>query len=410
MIDQLKDEVQQEAHRIWLGSGARGTIAAGTGFGKSRIAVLEVARLDAEGLLTDPDDVLLVTPTEKLRDENWPAEFERWGYRHLFDQYVKAICFASMKKEDGEKKRYKLGIFDEIHRLTELSATAFKETDENFLVDFIADNLLDATLGLTATIPDKERDPEKYVIIGKIAPVIFNYTLDQGVADGMIRDYEIRVIYCALGTEKNIEAGSAKKKFMTSEEKNYEYMEKEIRKFRALSNSPATRAMAEKMIQIKQMARNRFLGTAASKTKVAKRCLQLLAEEKGKRLLVFCGGIDQCEELMSPNTYHSKRNSDAYDAFCQLESDWLGVVDAVNEGVNFPDLDFSLITRINSNGRVLVQRIGRNLRIRPGMGPEDKAIIYILILRNTAEERWLADCLEYFDKSKVTYYDAKSFM
>lgn len=404
-VNEIKDEIQKQAHAIWLGSGAQGTVVAGTGFGKSRIAVMEVARLDSLGLLTDPDDVLIVTPTEKLRDEGWPNEFKAWGQEHLLEKYVKPLCFASLKKEGH--KRYKLVILDEIHRLTDLSATAFKETIDESLVQFVTENLTDSILGLTATIPDKDRDPEKSLIISKVAPVVFTYSLDQGVADGMIRDYSIRVILCPMDDEKKtIKAGSKTKPFMTTEAKQYEYMEKQIKKYHMLANNPNTknRAGMEKMAMIATMARNRFIGNMPTKTAVAKKCLELIEAER--RLLVFCADIAQCEELMAPNTYHSKRDSEAYDAFCKMEINRLGVVDAANEGINFPELDWTLITKINSNSRVLVQRIGRNLRL----GMDGNAIIWILIAQGTADEKWLADCLQEFDKSKVQYFTSKSFM
>lgn len=408
-LNSIKDEIQREAHAIWVSSGRQGTIAAGTGFGKSRIPILEAKRMADAGILTQPNEILLVTPTEKLRDENWPNEFKDWGEEKLFNQHVEAICFASLKKYRNSGRRWKLIILDEIHRLTELSASAFKEDDEDTLTEFLAENIADAVIGLTATIPDHKRDPEKFRIIAQIAPVVFTYSLDQGVADGMIADYEIKVIECHLDAlDKYIPGGTKDKPFLTTEFGHYTFLEKKIKKFRSLAHSTGIASKAasfEKLAMLTTMERNRFIYGCRSKTLMAKRCIKAMRQQgPDKRRLIFCGGIEQCNDLLGDNVFHSKTNSDAYTAFNLKQINELGVVNAANEGINFIDLDEALIVQLDSNPRNLVQRIGRLLRVREG----HKAVIYILILQGTADERWLEKCLVEFDKSKVSYYSSKS--
>lgn len=402
--NQVKDEIQKQVHTIWINTGRQGTVSAGTGFGKSRLAVMEVERMSNLNLLKK-DDVLLVTPTEKLRDVNWPDEFKRWNCEKEFDAYIKPICFASLKKETGN--HYKLVILDEIHRLTDLAATAFQgDEDEDALTGFFSGNLCDAVIGLTATVPDSKREPEKARIIAQVAPVIFSYSLDQGVEDGMIADYEIKIIECRLNsTDKNIQAGTKDKPFMTTEAKQYEYLEKNIRKFRMLAQKetiPAKAKNFERLGMFATMARNRFISNLKSKTEMAKRCLAQINPDR--RTLVFCGGIDQCNELLGDQVFHSKSGSSAFERFNRKEISVLGVVNAANEGINFTDLDQSLILQIDSNSRNLVQRIGRNLRPRKG----HKATIWILVVQETADERWLKKALEEFDSAKISYYSAKS--
>lgn len=405
-VNEVKALIQQQAHSAWLAAGRVGTIAAGTGFGKSRVAIMEVQRMAQGGLLGSEvhQDILLVTPTEKLRDKNWPDEFADWQASELFEYDVKPICFASLKKEVD--KKYKLVILDEIHRLTEMSAAAFKETGEDVLMSFMAENLSEAVMGLTATVPDARRDPDKARIIAQVAPVVFTYTLDQGVEDGMIRDYEIRVIQTVLDDSKKcITAGTKLKPFMTTEAKQYEYMEKNIRRNRALAASattPAKRASFDRLAMFATMARNRFIYNLPSKTELAARCIKQISA--GKRTLVFCGSIDQANKLLGDNVYHSKSGSESYNKFNAKQIDILGVVNAANEGVNFVELDQSLVIQVDSNERNLVQRTGRNLRL----GLDGKAIIYILCVQNTADERWLEKSLKGFDPTKISYYSAKS--
>ena len=401
-LNSIKAEIQQQAHAAWLAAGRIGTIAAGTGFGKSRVAIMEIARVLEEEVSDSFNSILLVTPTEKLRDVNWPQEFDDWGYSNFACQ-VKCICFASLKKEIGNK--YKLVIIDEIHHVTSLSAAAFLETGVNPLTEFCAANLGSTVMGLTATVPDAKRDPEKAKIIAQIAPVVFTYSLDQGVEDGMIRDYEIRIIQSSLdNVHKCIDAGTKLKPFKTTEEAQYQYLEKNIRRFRALEASalPAKKAGFAKLSMFATMSRNRFLYNLPSKTELARRCIKHIAT--GKRTLVFCGSIEQCNLLLGDNVYHSKSGSDAFRKFNAEEIDILGVVNAANEGLNFVNLDQGLVIQVDSNERSITQRIGRFLRL----GLDGPAIIYILCIQNTADERWLDKSLKGFDQSKITYYSSKN--
>ncbi len=405
-INEIKSEIQRQGHLTWYNAGRRGTIAAGTGFGKSRLAILETQRMKEANELDGPNQILLVTPTEKLRDINWPQEFIDWGAAELFTDHVKPICFASLKKEKGQ--HYKLVILDEIHRITDLSATAFEAEDdeENALMGFFSDNLADAVMGLTATVPSAGTEPEKVRIINQVAPIVFTYTLDQGVEDGMIADYSIRVIMLELDdTKKVIPAGSKAKPFFTTEKKAYEYLEKSIRKFRAMAAELTDVKLVKKyenMMFMKTMERNRFIAALPSKQELAKRCLKQI-HGQGKRTLVFCGNIQQAEELLAPNTYHSKRDSKAFEQFNNLEIDILGVVNAANEGINFNLLDQALILQMDSNPRNMTQRIGRCLRTRDG----HKAIIYILCAMGTVDDNWRKKSLEPFDPSKITFYESK---
>lgn len=401
-VNAIKNEIQQQAHHIWGAAGKKGTVAAGTGFGKSRIAIMEVMNMCQDETL-GKNEILLVTPTEKLRDENWPNEFSDWEASEEF-KYVKAICYASLKNE--KNNHYKLVILDEVHRLTDLAAEAFKTNQPDALTTFFAENLADAVLGLTATVPDAKRDPEKSRIITQIAPVVFTYSLDQGVADGMIADYEIRIIETQLdNTKKTIAAGTKTKPFMTTEAGQYEYLEKNIRKNRALAyNSSSSKAKAsfDRLAMFATMARNRFLYNLPSKTELAAKCIKQFSA--GRRTLVFAGSINQCNQLLGDNVYHSKSGSEAFDKFNAGEIDMLGVVNAANEGINFSHLDQALIIQVDSNERNLVQRVGRCLRLRDG----HKAIIYIICVQNTADERWLEKSLKGFDANKVVYYSSKS--
>jgi superfamily II DNA or RNA helicase len=403
--NEIKREIQLRAHDTWTASERHGTLAMGTGAGKSYIAVHEAKRMWLEGELLGPEDILVVSPTEKLRDSNWPAEFEKWDAAEVYNKHVRSICFASLSRERG--KKYKLVILDEIHHLTELSAKAFipalvGDTDENAdeLSHFFSENFAEAVMGLTATVPDPKREPEKYALIKQLAPVVFHYTLDQAVDEGMIADYEIRVILSPLDNYVKVIDGGSKKYgfFKTTEFAHYQYLEKQILQAYTLAKQNPKCA---KLPTFRTFARNRFIYNLPSKTEIAKKLLAKVLP--GKRTLVFCGSIEQSEALMPGATFHSKTSDAAFRSFNNKELDSLGVVNAANEGHNFTELDQAVIVQLDSNPRNLVQRIGRCLRLRDG----HKAVVYIIVAQGTADEKWLEKALGDFDRNKIGYYSSK---
>lgn len=167
-------KVQQDALDVWL-SVRKGTLSMCTGSGKSRIFV--------EILKTKPyKNVLLVVPTEKLRDSNWKEEFEKWDAEKLYDS-LDRCCYASINKKTLSD--YDLICLDESHNITNNRIEQLSEYKGDIL-------------SLTATFPSKEHDEEKHSLLSSIAPEIFKYTLEQGVEEGVVAPYNITVYYIPL--------------------------------------------------------------------------------------------------------------------------------------------------------------------------------------------------------------------
>ena len=80
---------------------------------------------------------LIVVPTEKLRDNNWKDEFNKWNQTELYNNNVETMCYASINKVDSQV--YDVVIFDECFRgdteiLTNQGYKQFQELDGNELV------------------------------------------------------------------------------------------------------------------------------------------------------------------------------------------------------------------------------------------------------------------------------------
>jgi len=77
----------------------------------------------------------------------------------------------------------------------------------------------------------------------------------------------------------------------------------------------------------------------------------------------------------------------------------LSCVLQLSEGVNIPNLKQGIIMHAYGNERKAAQRIGRLLRLNP----DDQAIVHILCYKNTIDEKWVKDALEFFDDSKIEW-------
>lgn len=413
-LHEAKAALQQTFRDIWNRSGRKGTGAAATGVGKTKPAIDEMmeiwrgwkACLSPEDIIDGPaiavPQFFVAVPTEELRDTEWPKEVETWygeeGLK-MWKTCVTCVCYISMHKY--RSGYYDLVILDEGHHLTELSNQFFRN------------NICIAIMCLTATYPDRDRDPYKHALLHAIAPVIFSYPLEQGVEDELISEFEINVVLVVLDDlKKTIPAGTKAKPFMTTEMKHYKYISKWILGMQIEMNSvqvqtglsKKTPEQLYKAISFAQLSRNRFIYNLGTKTKLVK---AIMAKEitPGLRTLVFAGSIKQCEELCGKQVYHSKTDDVMLKAFKAKEIDMLGCVNALNEGVNIPDLDIGIISQVDSNQRALVQRVGRLVRYRPG----HKARVWIACVQDTVDESWLKESLKGFNPERIKYLTSRSY-
>lgn len=401
MINQLKDDLQQICVTAWFNAGGVGTVAGATGVGKSRIPLLILERLVREGIVTPENRALLAVPTEKLRDDNWPAEFRQWGMEELFTTHVKAVCYASLAREKGN--RYPFAIFDEIHWITQNNSRPFQAVGEHDFIQWKKENFVERMIGLTATPPDPKRDKLKADILNALCPVIFTYTLSEGVEDGLLPDFELIVIPVPLdNVHKVIPAGTKKKPFLTTELEHHRYLDKRVRQAQIAAQADPSKSGWANMLLFQ---RSRFLATLPSKAAIAKAILD--KHSPGLRSLVFCGSIEQADQLFGKNVYHSKaKKPDMLAAFNAGEIDWLGVVDAMNEGQNIRNLDQAVNLSTKSNERIFIQRLGRLLRIRPNYKPR----MYIIVADATQEMRWVDKVISHVPISKVRYESHRTYL
>ena len=377
MKHELKSKIQEEcldkARKVNYSM-----VVAATGVGKSKIAVDYAKEIVKENPLAK---ILIIVPTEKLRDENWKEEFKKWEADGIWANNIDRSCYVSANKYI--ENNYDLVILDEIHNITPNNALFFSQ------------NVVHKAIGLTATLPS---DLEKTEILFNELDfqVVKTISLEQAVELGLVSPYNIKVIEVDLNNkDKDIKAGNKAKPFFQTEYAAYKYLDSTINRM-MFSRSPA--------LKFKLLQRMRFIYNLESKTKAAEYLLENVIPEQ-ERTIIFSGGIKQAERL-NEHYFHSKTNDADLNSFKEGEINRLSCVNSLNEGHNIANLDNALVVQLNSKELNLVQRIGRVIRYREG----HEATIYILMASNTQDEKWVNKALANFDKSKIEFIRYKNLV
>jgi len=366
-VNLVKTRVQYEARLYWYANGRNGLLSLATGVGKSRTAIMDL--LETENL--EQGDVLIVVPTQKLRDTGWKEEFEKWGASNIYSK-IELVCYDSLK--NMRDKHYNKIYLDEVQNITDGNLSFFREHGNSYA----------ELLALTATRPKANTDKSK--ILDKLElKTDYTVTTDEAIALRLIAPYDMVLVGVQLGTEPVIEAGNKKNRFMQSEVAAYKYQCKLV--------NESTRENRSRVI----LGRRRFLKTLPSLEKSAKFILDKFIG-KEERTLIFAGSKEQAMALCE-HTYISKpsfkeddtevykakiqkqleryRGEEDLEAFCRGEISRIASVKKLNEGANLPMLDVGLAIGLDSDDGGLVQMLGRLLRYR--IGHRGKFIVLVAL-------------------------------
>lgn len=370
-LNKEKQKIQDEATVEIVRNNGNGLVEIATGGGKTKIAIDYIAENNLKACW--------FTPSVIMRDIDTPAEFEKWGYKDVFDNNVEIYCYASMHKI--ENKSFDIIILDEVHKVTELKSEFFFEHNNTF----------GSVLAFTATKPD---DEEKIEIFNKLGlKTIYKLSVDDAVARGVIAPYILNIVRVPLSPTLKIKAGGKGKQYLITEEKCYSNIQRAI-----------ARMMAEGKEIPKQffMRRANFLYNLKSKVIVTRAIIDSL---KGKRIIVFSKRIATAKDI-NKNVYHSKSDKNALLNFINGNSNIISAVDSINEGVNVPNVDVIILHQINSLDREFIQKIGRGLRFRPGYVAE----IYLVIAADTRDEQWAGKAIQSIGEENIRYIDYKNYV
>ena len=268
---------------------------------------------------------------------------------------------------------------DEIHDLL---------TDKRIL--FILNSKLDNVklLGLTATIDRKTKylvqgeEVTKIELINRFCPVIYSYTINSAIEDKTTRELKFFVVKHELDTKRNLETGTKKQRWTTSEKLQYEYLDKEFKRCLFIPLSDPNRDFRIMMAASK---RANFLYNLKSKTE---ECKKLVKHLKGKTL-VFGQSNKELLEICptaivqdNPNLVRDLQDFKSGKTLLSCSNKIL------RQGENIPNLDNVVLHSYYSKWGPLTQMLGR-LRQSSNLG-----YVIMFITSNTQEEKWFQSATE----------------
>lgn len=384
MKNDIKNEVQLEAIENWVSSGCKGTISMVTGGGKTRIGVL-ISYLYSQG------NVLIVTPTQNLRDIQWKDEFIKW--LGMIPPNVTIECINTSYKKNQE--HYDLIIVDEIH-------LSFGEK-----FGLIYNKSYNKILGLTATPPSKEELLNK---LNEVAPICYELNIHKALELGIVSKFKMfnlavnfsqkeRAKYKVFDTLFNKNKYELSKWLYSSDTKEYSNIfdlasvARQNKEHPMHNISKSFFFAIQRRKQVCYSAHNKYVAT-----------IQLLNEILvDNKVIIFSKQTkfaDYIYESLPHRTirYHSKMTQDAREkALGRFDTEKninvIASADALKQGFNIPSLDSAICASGDSVDISMIQQLGRIIRYQ-----DDKISIFVnLYVPKTQDEVWVQKKTENLD-------------
>lgn len=353
-VFKLKDKIQRDILNKWYLMGCRGSVVVCTGVGKSRIGVLAA---DYVAKITNYDcKILIITPTEEIRDNAWVEEFVKWNSEFTFKMCVKVMCIQSACRLLGE--HFDLVICDEYHN----TIKSLDSEKESVFMQFYFNNTYTRLLTLSAYIPSKKR-----YWAYKIAPLVEYISIQKAVELELIAPFNIYNL--------PITASEYEQKVLKKLEKKIEY--EKGKGYKSWKTIGQRRQLLSKI-------NNRYI--------VCKQIADYFGDKKGIIFTEYISDVEALQNIFGESavSIHSKMKKNdrklSLSRYNTNEVNRIISAKALNEGVNLTNTNFGIA--VNANGAIkdLIQECGRILRL----DEEGKKASYIrLYLPNSQDETWL---------------------
>lgn len=363
-VIEIKSKEQSNALNAWHKAGYRGSIIAGTGFGKSRCGVLGVAHA-----IKDGGRALVLVPTTQLQ-EQFAEEFKKWGKTALLSR-VEILCYQSAHKL--EDNHYEIVVCDEVHLGL---SPVYRQ--------FFEKNTYDKLLCMTATPPEEE---EYRDLLKELAPTVYTITLDECVAKGLVAPYDILCIPVELTSIERQAYKKANNLFVQCKYKlgGFDAFNEANRILRGGVGDKG--AAAQFFNAIRQ--RKAVVQHAENKLTAAK---QIADYHNGEKILTFSGTnefTNMIGEELGGLIYHSGRSKKDRETTLEKFKETSGAIlcstKALNQGFDVPDVGVGIIAGLESKALPMIQRVGRLIRFKKNK----RGRIYILYVQDSQEEKWM---------------------
>jgi superfamily II DNA or RNA helicase len=213
-------------------------------------------------------------------------------------------------------------------------------------------------------------------------PVLVKYPISMAIEEGILPDYEIRVLQVKLDNTIIQTFGNSR----TTEKRRFDTFNSLIKR----EDEPKF-FYRLKIIEVFQRSLSKRQKT-----------IELINKYKEERLLIFCGRTEIADSL-GISSYHSKsKEKKVFDDFMEGKVNHLSVIKIGNTGVTYKPLSKVIINYADSNSENLTQKINRCMSLEYD-NPEKKAVIYLITSDEVIELKWIKEALSMFDKNKILY-------
>lgn len=375
-----RDERQDEAVRKWIKAKGKASIVAGTGVGKTVIAIKCIKKL----LIKYPNlSILILVPTELLKNQ-WIEELKKWGV--CANITVKVMMGASKKEYECD-----LLIIDEAHRINSvLIANTFKVVKYKLI------------LGLTATF---ERLDGRHEILAQHAPVCDTITLQEALINGWVSKYTDYVVLI------DVDDIDIYKQYNKEFVQHFEYFQFDFNKAmsmigpKGLHNRLVLRdqmcpngSKEEKSKILKDITyhatgfirsiqnRKKFVQNHPEKLRIAE---EIIKYRPNQKIITFSANTKIAESFSSGYIYTGKegkkKNKMTLEEFSALPAGCLHSVKLAEEGMNLPDLSVGIMLGVNSSKTKAIQTLGRVIRL----SKDKTAEFFTLVINDSIETEWM---------------------
>lgn len=359
-----KDEEQRKALNAWALAGYKGSIIAGTGFGKSRCGVLATAHCLKSG-----GRAIVLVPTTQLQTQ-FAEEFKKWGHTALLSR-IDIVCYQSAHKLEGE--HYEIVVCDEVHLgLSPIYRLFFEK------------NTYDNLLCMTATLPEEDEYKD---LLKELAPTVYTITLDQCVQKGLVAPYNIYCIPVELTADEKLAYKNAQNLFLQMKFRlgGFNAFDEANHILRTKQGDMAAATQFFNAIR----RRKSVVQHAENKLELARQITLLHSDEK---ILTFAGTnefTNAMAKTLNGKSYHSgktkKKREEILEEFSSSSSAILCSTKALNQGFDVPDVGVGIIAGLESKALPMIQRVGRLIRFKEGK----RGRVYILYVKDSQEEKWM---------------------
>ena len=363
-INKEKDKIQKEAFLAAKKANFNAALLLATGAGKSKIMCDCI-------LAIKPKTILYLCDSQRLRDNDFVKEMEKWGCKDYIP-LTQFECYQAAYKLSG---KYDLILGDE---------TDFALSEEYQKAFF--NNKAKHKILVSGTCTEERRK-----VLERVVPIVYELSLTEAKEKGILNKDKVYFVPFLLEDEEN---------------KRYLGFNHSFKKLLSGRDGKFTKGEAWQLQQL-QLQRKHFLAGLKSSRIVCKDLVKTLYEDKTKKILIFSGLTEQADKMFK-NTFHSAtKDKTLLDKFNKGEIRFIVVINKVDRGLNLDGVNTIVFETTTRSKTKLNQRTGRGRRL----SINDILHVYFLIpffktifkdIKPTIVQDWIRESANELDLENAT--------